>query len=75
MNILKVVTLSTLMLFASMELWARATNSNPLSDIRVRHAVAYAIDMETIRDTSACDGIGSQNNQGLQMLLPEYQLE
>ena len=51
MNILKVVTLSTLMLFASMELWAQATNSNPLSDIRVRHAVAYAIDMETIRDT------------------------
>ncbi len=51
MNILKVVTLSTLMLFASMELWAQATNSNPLSDIRVRHAIAYAIDMETIRDT------------------------
>ena len=51
MNILKVVTLSTLMLFASMELWAQATNSNPLSDIRVRHAIAHAIDMETIKDT------------------------
>ena len=39
------------MLFASMDLWAQPTNSNPLSDIRVRHAIAYAIDMDTIRDT------------------------
>jgi len=28
-----------------------ATNSNPLSDVRVRKAIAYAIDMDTIADT------------------------
>ncbi|NQT59780.1 MAG: peptide ABC transporter substrate-binding protein, partial [Bacteroidetes bacterium] len=27
------------------------TNSNPLSDVRVRKAIAYAIDMDTIADT------------------------
>jgi peptide/nickel transport system substrate-binding protein len=30
---------------------AQATNNNPLSDVRVRQALAYAIDMQTIIDT------------------------
>ena len=40
-----------MMLIASSLVTAKATNSNPLSDVRVRHAIAYAIDMETIKDT------------------------
>ncbi len=51
MNMFKVVALSTLMLIASMELWAQPANSNPLSDLRVRQAIAYAIDMDTIAAT------------------------
>ena len=39
------------MLIASSLVTAKATNSNPLSDVRVRHAIAHAIDMETIKDT------------------------
>ena len=51
MNVFKVIALSTLMLIASMELWAQPANSNPLSDLRVRQAIAYAIDMDTIAET------------------------
>lgn len=40
------------MLFATAgNAWAEAANSNPLSDPRVRQAIAYAIDMDTIVDT------------------------
>ena len=46
-----ILLFSGLMLIASFYVSAKATNSNPLSDVRVRHAIAYAIDMETIKDT------------------------
>ena len=46
-----IILFSGMMLIASSLVTAKATNSNPLSDVRVRHAIAYAIDMETIKDT------------------------
>jgi peptide/nickel transport system substrate-binding protein len=51
MKMLKVASLSAMMLFTSFDAFAEATNSNQLSDVRVRHAIAYAIDMETIVET------------------------
>ena len=51
MKMLKVASLSAMMLFTSFDAVAEATNSNQLSDERVRHAIAYAIDMETIVET------------------------
>lgn len=42
---------SGLMFFTSTNLFAQAANSNPLSDLRVRQAIAYAIDMDTIAET------------------------
>ncbi|MGA1600286.1 MAG: ABC transporter substrate-binding protein, partial [bacterium] len=35
----------------STQIWATPKNSNPLSDPRVRQAIAYAIDMDTIQET------------------------
>jgi len=46
-----IILFSGMMLIASSLVTAKATNSNPLSDVRVRHAIAHAIDMETIKDT------------------------
>ena len=46
-----IILFSGVMLIASSLVTAKATNSNPLSDVRVRHAIAHAIDMETIKDT------------------------
>ena len=51
MKMLKVASLSAMMLLPTIDAAAEATNSNQLSDERVRHAIAYAIDMETIVDT------------------------
>jgi len=49
----KLTIFSTIILLcSSVELWALGpVNSNQLSDVRVRQAIAYAIDMETIQET------------------------
>ena len=50
----KMLMLGTALLLSTTAIgnaWAQATNSNPLSDPRVRQAIAYAIDMNTIVDT------------------------
>ncbi|MCF1742213.1 ABC transporter substrate-binding protein [Paradevosia shaoguanensis] len=51
-KILAMATTALLMTTATIvPAWAQPTNSNPLSDVRVRQAIAYAIDMDTIVDT------------------------
>jgi len=45
--VLMVVLVFSLVVFSS----SASTNSNPLSDVRVRQAIAYAIDMKTISAT------------------------
>ena len=42
---------AALLLSASGSAFSQATNSEALSDVRVRQAIAYAIDMDTIVDT------------------------
>lgn len=50
---------------------AFAVNSNPLSDVRVRQAIAYAIDMDTIAETffagmvTPADSLTPENGLGL----------
>ncbi len=61
MNFKKIVTILLIMMVMTTAVWAGgqkdesamagATNSNPLSDYRVRQAIAYAIDMDTIAET------------------------
>jgi peptide/nickel transport system substrate-binding protein len=51
MKMLKVISLASLLIFGAMEIWAASPNSNQLSDLRVRKAIAYAIDMDTIVET------------------------
>ncbi|KKC37283.1 peptide ABC transporter substrate-binding protein [Devosia epidermidihirudinis] len=50
----KLLMLGTALLLSTTAIgsaWAQAINSNPLSDPRVRQAIAYAIDMDTIVET------------------------
>ena len=51
MKAFKVLALASLLVFQSVSLWAASPNSNQLSDVRVRQAIAYAIDMDTIVET------------------------
>lgn len=63
MSKLKLLVLACLLFTLGMGVWANGQNesvttevvegknSNPLSDYRVRQAISYAIDMETIKDT------------------------
>ncbi len=57
MKRIKLIVCICLVQFVMFGLWANSafaegpTNSNPLSDVRVRQAIAYAIDMDTIAAT------------------------